>query len=46
MPSESVIQRAIIACAQAMGAKVYRMNAGKVRVRNGWMRLCEGVAPL
>ena len=45
MPSESAIQRDIIACAEAMGAKVYRMNAGRVRVRNGWMRLCEDGTP-
>lgn len=43
--TESAIQRDIVTAGRAMGAKVYRLNAGKVRVKGGFMELAEDGTP-
>ena len=41
--SENKIQSEGIAYAKQLGAEITRTNAGKVKVRGGWMQLaCKG----
>lgn len=43
--SESTIQRAILDALLAAGAFAFRAQAGKVKVRGGWMQLCPAGTP-
>lgn len=43
--TEAAIQREIMQAARAMGHKAFRMNAGKVRVKGGFMELAEDGTP-
>lgn len=43
--SESDIQRAIILALQTLGVFAIRMQAGKVKVRGGWMQLAPAGTP-
>lgn len=43
--SESTIQRAILDALLAAGAFAFRAQAGKVKVRGGWMTLCPPGTP-
>ena len=43
--SESTIQRAILDALLAAGAFAFRAQAGKVKVRGGWMHLCPAGTP-
>ena len=41
MKSENQIQAEGIAYAESLGIEITRTNAGKVKVRGGWMQLCK-----
>jgi hypothetical protein len=44
---ESKLKREVLDYLDALSLTYFRMNAGKVKVRGGWMRLCsEGTADL
>tara|TARA_R110002096_G_scaffold322008_2_gene516125 strand:+ start:2031 stop:2369 length:339 start_codon:yes stop_codon:yes gene_type:complete len=41
MKSENEIQREGLDYAESLGVEITRTNAGKVKVRGGWMQLCK-----
>jgi len=43
--SETKIQKAILDALHAAGAFAFRAQAGKVKVRGGWMQLCPPGTP-
>lgn len=43
--SETEIKKEICDYVKRRGFRVYRMNAGSVKVRGGWMRLCDKNTP-
>ncbi len=45
MSEEGGIQRAILDALLAAGAMAFRAQAGKVKVRGGWMHLCPPGTP-
>lgn len=45
MKSETAIQRAVVQTARRCGLLVFRMNAGKVKAKGGWVQLAPPGTP-